>query len=232
MEQKTLTIRNMAVQVLKKDIKNIHLSVLPPDGRVRVSVPRYVQDETIRLFIIKKLPWIKKHIANFQAQARQSERQYISGESHYFKGQRYILRVEKANRPRIEIRNKKYIYLFVPEHYDTRQKRNYYENWLRKNLREDLKRLMPKWEKKINVQVNEVKIKKMKTRWGTCNPEKKRIWINLELAKKPEKHLEYIIVHELVHLLEKKHNDRFKKLMDDFMPGWEHIRRDLNDFVL
>lgn len=232
MEQKTLTIRNMAVQVLKKDIKNIHLSVLPPDGRVRVSVPRYVQDETIRLFIIKKLPWIKKHIANFQAQARQSERQYISGESHYFKGQRYILRVEKANRPRIEIRNKKYIYLFVPEHYDTRQKRNYYENWLRKNLREDLKRLMPKWEKKINVQVNEVKIKKMKTRWGTCNPEKKRIWINLELAKKPEKHLEYIIVHELVHLLEKKHNDRFKKLMDDFMLGWEHIRRDLNDFVL
>ncbi len=232
MEQKILTIQNMAVQVLKKDIKNIHLNVLPPDGRVRVSVPRHVQDETIRLFIIKKLPWIKKHIANFQAQARQSERQYISGESHYFKGQRYIMRVEHASRPNIEIRNKKYIYLFVPAHYDTRQKRNYYENWLRKNLREDLIRLIPKWEKKINVQVNEIKIKKMKTRWGTCNPEEKRIWINLELVKKPEKHLEYIIVHELVHLLEKKHNERFKKLMDDFMPGWQNIREELNKFIL
>ncbi len=232
MKEQMMTIRNLDIQVLKKDIKNFHLNILPPDGHVRVSVPAHVRDETIRLFIIKKWPWIKKHIARFEAQARQSERKYVSGESHYFKGQRYILRVEKANRPRIEIKNKKYIYLFVPTRYNSVQKRNYYENWLRNNLRDDLKRLVPKWEKRMNVRVNEVKIKKMKTRWGTCNPDKKRIWINLELVKKPEKHLEYIIVHEMVHLLERKHNDRFKRLMTEFFPGWEHIRKDLNDFVL
>lgn len=231
-EEKTININGIEILIHKKDIKNFHLNVLPPDGNVRVSVPANVSDEIIRLFVIKKLPWIKKHIANFQGQARQTERTFVSGESHYFKGQRYILRIEKAKRPKIEIKHKKYIYYFVPDHYDTEQKRNYYENWLRKELRKELLKLIPKWEKIMSVEVSDFKIKKMKTKWGSCNPEKKRIWINLELIKKPPKHLEYIIVHEMLHFFEKTHNVRFKTLLSQYMPEWESVQKSLNAFIL
>ena len=231
-EKKVIRVRDIDVTVYKKDIKNIHLNVLPPDGAVRVSVPMDVPDEVIRHLIIKKLPWIQRHIKNFQSQPRQSLRQYVSGESHYFKGQRYLMRVEHAARPKIEIKHKKYIYFYVPERYTQQQRQNYYENWLRKELRQELKTLIPKWEHIIGVKVNDVRIKKMKTKWGTCNREDRRIWINLELIKKPTKCLEYVIVHELIHLLEKNHNERFRALMSKYLPNWEILRQELNEFIL
>ncbi len=205
---------------------------MPPDGSVRVSVPFGVSDETVKLFVIKKLTWIKKHIKSFQSQLRQSERKYISGESHYFKGQRYILRVEESKRPKIEIKNKKYIYFYVPKHYTLEQRKSYYETWLRKELRKEFDILIPKWEKIIGVKVNEVKIKKMKTKWGSCNPNAKRIWINLELIKKPRECLEYIIVHEMIHFFEKRHNDRFKEYMGKYLSKWESYKNLLSDLIL
>ena len=232
LEEKMIKVRDIRVTVYKKDIKNFHLNVLPPNGKVRVSVPKGVSDETVRLFVIKKYQWIKKHIEDFQNQERQTKREYVSGESHYFKGKRYILQIEHAKRPKIEIKNKKYIYFYVPAHYTMHQRQNYYEKWLRKELKKELDILVPKWENVIGVKVNEVRIKKMKTKWGSCNPVAKRIWINLELIKKPQKYLEYVIVHELVHLLERKHNKRFREFMSKYMPDWEILRRQLNELIL
>ncbi|HEC87868.1 MAG TPA: M48 family peptidase [Thermoplasmata archaeon] len=231
-EEKVMKVRDIEVLVYKKDIKNFHLNVLPPNGKIRVSAPRNVSDDTIRTFVIKKYHWIKKHVKLFQEQERQTKREYVSGESHYFKGKRYILRIKYANRPRIEIRNKKYIYFHVSERYTTQQRQNYYEKWLRDELKKELEILVPKWEKIIGVKANEVRIKKMKTKWGSCNPDAKRIWINLELIKKPREYLEYIIVHELVHLLESNHNKRFKEILDKYLPKWETYRRQLNEFIL
>ena len=231
-KRKVIRVIDIDVLVIKKNIKNYHLNVLPVDGKVRVSVPFDVPDEVVRAFVIRKYDWIKKHIKSFREQERQTAREYISGESHYLRGNRYILRVETANRPKIEIRGKKYIYFYVPEHYTREQRERYYEKWLRKELRKDLEILIPKWEDIMGLKTNEVRIKKMKTKWGSCNPTAKRIWINLELIKKPQKYLEYVIVHELVHLIERKHNKRFKAIMDKYMPGWETYRRDLNEFIL
>jgi predicted metal-dependent hydrolase len=231
-ERKIISVRDIDVLVIKKNIKNYHLNVLPTDGKVRVSVPHDVSDEVIRAFVIRKYDWIKKHINSFKEQERQPVRNYVSGESHYLRGNRYILRIETTNKPKIEIRGKKYIYFYVPEHYTKEDKERYFEKWLRKELQKDLDILVPKWEKIMNLKVNESRIKKMKTKWGSCNPNAKRIWINLELIKKPPKYLEYVIVHEFVHFMERKHNDRFKAIMDKYMPGWETYRRDLNEFIL
>lgn len=231
-ERKVIRVRDIDVLVIKKNIKNRYLSVLPTVGRVRVSVPLDVSDEVVRAFVIRKYDWIKKHIKSFREQERQSPREYVSGESHYLRGKRYLMKVETANRPKIEIRNKKYIFFYVPEYYSKEQRERYCENWLRKELRKDLEILVPKWEGIMGLKINEVRIKKMKTKWGSCNPIAKRVWINLELIKKPQKYLEYVIVHELAHLINRKHNKRFKAIMDKYMPGWETYRRDLNEFIL
>ena len=231
-ESKVIRVRDIDVLVIKKNIKNYHLSVLPTDGRVRVSVPLDVPDEVVRAFVIRKYDWIKKHIKSFREQERQTPREYVSGESHYLRGNRYIMRIVTANRPKIEIRGKKYIYFYVPEHYTREQRERYYENWLRKELRKDLEILVPKWENIMGLKANEVRIKKMKTKWGSCNPIARRIWINLELIKKLQKYLEYVIVHELAHFIEGKHNKRFKTIMNKYMPGWESYRRELNEFIL
>ncbi len=229
---KVLKVKDIDVIVYKKNIKNYHLSVLPPDGRVRVSVPKDVSDDAVRLLVIKKYQWIKKHRESFQKQERQPTRIYISGESHYFKGKRYILRIEHALRPKIEIRNKKYIYYYLPKEYTQKQREKYYEKWLRQELKKELNILIQKWENVTSLKTSDVRIKKMKTKWGSCNPLAKRIWINLELIKKPQKYLEYVILHELLHFMEKKHNKRFKEMMTKYMPEWEILRRELNEFIL
>ena len=232
MVKKIIKVRDIDVLVIKKDIKNFHLSVLPPDGRVRASVPEYVSDDTVRLFVIKKYAWIKKNIGRFLSQERQTKREYVSGESHYVKGKRYILQIEYAKRPKIEIIGKKYIRFYVPLSYTKEKRQNYYEKWLRKELKKRLAILVPKWEKIIGVKANEVRIRKMKTKWGSCNPNARRIWINLELAKKPEEYLEYVIVHELLHIIIRHHNKEFKNLLTKYMPKWKTYRRRLNEFIL
>jgi len=228
-----IVVNNIVIDVERKDIKNLHLSVYPPSGRVRIATPTKVDDEAVRLFAISKMSWIKKNQAKYVNQQRQPERKYVSGESHYFRGQRYLLNViNHTGYPKIAIRNKKVIDLYVKADYTQEQRENVMTNWYRKNLKEQIPALIVKWQKIIGVEVVQWEVKKMKTKWGTCNREAKRIWLNLELAKKPEHCLEYIIVHEMVHFLERNHTERFVAYMDKFMPQWNSIKDELNRSML
>lgn len=228
-----IVVNDITIDVVRKDIKNLHLAVYPPSGRVRIAAPLKVDDEAVRLFAISKLSWIKKNQAKYVNQERQSERKFISGESHYFNGQRYILNViSHSGYPKVVIRNKKYIDLYIKDGYTAVQRENVMTHWYRKNLKEQIPTLIEKWKKIIGITGVHWKVKKMKTKWGTCNREIKRIWLNLELAKKPERCLEYIIVHEMVHLLERNHTERFVGYMDKFMPLWRNYKQELNKSVL
>lgn len=228
-----ITVNDIVIDVVRKEIKNLHLAVYPPSGRVRIAAPLKVDDEAVRLFAISKLSWIKKNQTKLVNQERQSERKYISGESHHYKGQRYILNViHHSGYPKVVIRSKKTIDLYVKEDYSAEQRANVMNNWYRKNLKEQIPALLEKWQKIVGVEVADWEVKIMKTKWGTCNRDAKRIWLNLELVKKPEKCLEYILVHEMVHLLERNHTEKFVALMDKFMPQWRSYKDELNRSLL
>ena len=228
-----IKISDLIINVERKQIKNLHLSVNPPNGRVRIATPLNIDDDAVRLFAISKLGWIRRQQRKFEGQARQSEREYVSGESHYFWGKRYILNVvyRKGN-PEVIIRNKTHIDLCVREKSTQIQREIVLREWYRRQLKAVIPDLITKWEKIIGVKLNDWGVMQMKTKWGTCNIEEKRILLNLELTKKPEHCLEYIVAHELVHLLERKHNDRYIALMDQFMPLWRTYRDELNHFPL
>jgi len=182
-----ITAGNISIDVVRKDIKNLHLGVYPPNGRVRIASPLKIDDEAVRLFAISKMAWIKKHQLKFEAQERQSERQFVSGESHYYKGNRYLLNVIYHNAaPKVEIRNKTYIDLYVRVGSTLEQREKVLTEWYRRQLKDQIHPLIDKWQKIIGVEVSDWGIKKMKTKWGTCTIEKRRIWLNLELAKKSE----------------------------------------------
>lgn len=228
-----ITVGNISIDVVRKDIENLHLGVYPPKGRVRIASPLKIDDEAVRLFAISKMAWIKKQQLKFETQQRQSKRQFISGESHYYKGKRYLLNVIYHNAaPKVEIRNKNRIDLYVRVGSNTEQREKMLTEWYRKQLKDQIPTLIDKWQKIIGVKVQDWGIKKMKTKWGTCTIEKGRIWLNLELSKKPEHCVEYIVVHEMVHLLERNHNDRFVTHMDKFMPRWHFYKDELNNSML
>lgn len=223
-----IELGDIIIDVELKDIKNIHLSVYPPDGAVKIAAPDRMDLDTIRVFAINKLKWIKKQQAIFKGQARETPREYLSKESHYFKGKRYLLEViEHPYPPKVEL-NHSVIKLYIKPNSSIEKRKEVLENWHREQLKEMLPSLTTKWEKKIGVKANSFGIRKMRTKWGSCNTETKRIWLNLELAKKPIECLEYIIVHELVHLLERSHNEVFVKYMNQFMPKWRFYRDELN----
>ncbi|MBI4698407.1 MAG: M48 family metallopeptidase [Nitrospirae bacterium] len=225
---KQLQLGNIAVDVVKKDIKNIHLSVYPPTGRVRISAPVRMELDTIRVFAISKLQWIKKQQQKLKNQEREAPREFLNRESHYFNGKRYLLKViEQDAVPRVALKHSK-IELYVRPQSNKAKRKNILDEWYRLKLKETIPSLIEKWEKKIKVRVNSFGIKKMKTKWGTCNREAKRIWLNLELAKKPAECLEFIAVHEMVHLLERNHNDRFISLLNEFLPKWRFFKEELN----
>ena len=211
----------------------MHLAVYPPNGRIRLAAPLNTDSELIRLFAISKLAWIKKQLKIFQEQARETAREYISGESHYFQGKRYLLNVlEKPGHPKIEIAGPKTIIMSIKPGSTKEQRAKLMKEWYRKSLKTQLPNLIEKWEKRMEVRSNQWGVKQMKTKWGACNVDAKRIWINLELAKKPLICLEYIIVHELVHLLERNHNDKFIAHMNTFMPKWRLHRDELNNLPI
>lgn len=223
-----IKVSNFEVDVIRKDIKNMHLAVYPPTGRIRLSAPTSANAEMVRLFAISKISWIKKHIKNFNDQPRETRRTYQNGESHYFLGKRYLLKVyEKPGASEVKIGNTK-ILLFVKDATNAALKANNMKEWYRSQLKLILPSLISKWEKEIGVKSNDWAVKQMRTKWGACNTEEKRIWLNLELVKKPLICIEYIIVHELVHLLERNHNENFVRHMDNFMPKWRHHRNELN----
>jgi predicted metal-dependent hydrolase len=229
-EVKILNITSeLSIDVVRKDIKNMHLAVYPPTGRVRIAAPLRVNDEAVRLFAISKIAWIRKNQRNFLAQDRQPPRQFKERESHYFLGKRYLLRIIEQEAPaKVVFKTKTYIDLFVRPDSTTEQRQTIINEWYRTELKKLIQPIIDKLEKQIGITVNDWQVKQMKTKWGTCNIEKKRIWINLELAKKPIHCLEYIIVHEMIHLLERHHNDRFLTLMEKYMPQWKFYKEELN----
>jgi len=213
------------VQVVRKAIKNLHLSVCPPDGHVRLAVPLHMTDDNVRLAVVTRLSWIKKQQANFQAQPRQSEREIVTGESHYVFGKRYRLEViERRGRHEVIIKNNSTLQLFVNPSTSTQNRALVLTEWYRQQLKARIPDLLTHWEPLVGRQVSDWGIKKMKTKWGSCNISQRRIWLNLELAKKPIECLEYVMVHELVHLLERHHSDRFKAYMDKYLPQWQRCR--------
>ncbi len=228
-----ITVSRIVVDIVRKPIKNLHLGVYPPHGRVRVAAPLAVSDAAVRLAVIGKLGWIKRQRAKFEAQPRQSERAMVNGESHYFLGQRYRLRIIEQNAAnKVVLRNKAIMYLYIRPETSAEQREKVLHKWYREQLKEMIPPLLEKWQQVIEVQVLDWGIKKMKTKWGSCNSKARRIWLNLELAKKPINCLEYIIVHEMVHILERHHNDRFAALMDSLMPQWRLYRDELNSSML
>ena len=228
-----MRVRNLEIHTVKKDIKNIHLGVYPPNGRVRVAAPIKTTDETIKVLVISKMPWIKKQQAKFDRQERQTKREYVSGESHFFMGNRYLLNVVHTNSaPRIEIKRKTHIDMYINPEATLRKREKLMDDFYRSELKKRIPTLIGKWEKKTRVRVKEFKIRKMKTKWGTCNPKYQRVWFNLELAKKPPRCIEYVLVHEMTHLIEKNHTEVFRFLMQSFMRQWHNYREELNDSVL
>jgi len=228
-EKHQIIIDDLVIDVVRKNIKNLHLRVYPPAGRIRVTAPLRITDEAIRLFAISKLAWIKRQQAKFTYQERQSAREFISGESHYYQGRRYLLNVISRNGPpTVTIRNNKTLDLIVRPGSDTAERERVLTAWYRRQLKQAIPPLIAKWEPIIGIKIAEWGVKQMKTRWGTCNITAQRIWLNLELIKKPSHCLEYVIVHEMVHLLERHHNARFTAYMSRFMPLWPHYREELN----
>lgn len=226
MEQ--ITVGKIKIEVELKDIKNIHLSVYPPKGRVRIAAPSRMELDTIRIYAISKLSWIKKQQKKFQLQDREAPREFLNKEGHYYLGNRYLLKVmEHDAPPSVNIKHKT-MELYVRPGTEKAKRQEIMDEWYRAQLKELVPPVIEKWEKIMGVSLNEFGIKKMKTKWGTCNREAKRIWLNLELAKKPFHCIEYIIVHELVHLLERSHNDKFIAYMNHFLPEWRHLKDELN----
>ena len=222
-------VRGTPVEIVRKDIKNLHLGVYPPNGRVRVAAPLYLDDDAVRLAVISRLGWIRRKQADFEQQNRQSQREFVTGESHYFQGRRYRLDVTEHNSPpTVRLVNNTTMALSVRPETDRDMREAVLYRWYRRELRDQLPALLAKWEPRVGVTVADVRIRKMKTLWGSCNIEAGRIWLNLELIKKPTSCLAYVLVHEMVHLLERKHNARFQALMDRFMPQWRLYRDELN----
>ncbi len=218
----------MRIEVLRKDIKNLHLSVLPPHGRVRVAAPRQINPDTIRVFVISKLEWIRRQQRKMDAQEREAPREYLDRESHYVWGRRYLLkRIEEEAAPSVELRHSRLV-LQVRPGTDEARSREILEVWYREQVRLAVPSLIAKWEPVMGVKVGRVFVQRMKTRWGSCNPESQSIRLNTDLAKKPPECLEYIMVHEMAHLLEPTHNPRFRSLMNLFMPQSQHLKDELN----
>ncbi|MBF0273326.1 MAG: M48 family metallopeptidase [Magnetococcales bacterium] len=228
-ETQHITVSGIQVEVVRKAIKNLHLGVYPPHGRVRVAVPLVINDEAVRLAVIDKLVWIKRQQAKFADQPRQSQREMVNGESHYYLGRRYRLRVhEKKGPAHVVVGGVAFLDMFVLPGTSAEQREAILSRWYRAQLRRLIPPLLEKWQAILNVQAAFWGIKKMKTKWGSCNATARRVWFNLELAKKPEQCLEYIVVHELLHLLKRHHDDVFTALMDTHLPQWRETRERLN----
>lgn len=223
-----LTVRGIDVDVIYKDIKNLHIGVYPPMGRVRVAAPQRLDDDQVRLAVIQRLPWIKRQRKELQDTPRQSEREMVTGESHYVWGVRRRLKVvERPGRAHLEVDGERLV-LYTPADSTVDRRRENLDQWYREQLREVLPDIIARWEAKLEVPVPKWTIRRMKTKWGSCNRETRHIWFNVELAKKHPDCLEYIVVHEMAHYFERNHGERFTKLMDGLMPDWRGRRDQLN----
>jgi predicted metal-dependent hydrolase len=226
-----LIVSDIQIEVFKKNIKHMHLYVKPPNGTVTVSAPLSMSDETIERFVRTKASWIKNQVAKFDSQPRQSEREYVSGETLYVWGQQYILKVEYGNKNNLVLIGNRAV-LTVRKESTAKQCENYVREWYRGLLKTKIEKVLPKWEKITGLKATSFQTKYMTSRWGTCNIKTGKIWLNLQLAKKTPECLDYVILHELAHFIEKNHNDRFIAVMDKYMPLWREMKSKLNGQTL
>jgi len=223
-----LQIGDIFIEVVRKDIKNIHLSVHPPTGRVTIAAPTHMKLDTIRVFAIAKVQWIREQQKKLLKQDRETPREFLSRESHYVWGERYLMKViEVDTPPSVELIGKRIVFQARPG-WDNTKKQELLDYWYRGLIKDAALVILAKWEKKIGVKANRIFVQRMKTQWGSCNPAAGNIRLNTDLAKKPQECLEYILVHELLHLIEPRHNDRFIKMMELVMPKWQSHRQLLN----
>ncbi len=219
-------IGGMPIEIIKKkNLKNLYVRVNPPEGKVTVSTPSDYPDEEIRLFVLKKIPEITKVRDRMLSQARQTEREYVSGESHYLWGKPYRLQVVYEGNKYVITKAPNKIILNAPMGSTQESRERAFNEWYRQELKRVLDGVVSRCETKTNLHADEYRIKNMRTKWGTCNIDKKRIWINLQLAKKPVECLEYVVIHELVHLIEKNHTHKFNALVEEFYPTWKEARK-------
>ncbi|MEW6363232.1 MAG: SprT family zinc-dependent metalloprotease [Acidobacteriota bacterium] len=223
-----MQLGEIRIEVRRKDIRNVHLSVHPPSGRVRIAAPRHLSDDAIRSFAIGRLGWIRKQQKKLQEQERETQREYLDRETHYVWGRRCLLRVvERQAPPSVEWRAHRLTLCLRPGT-GTARRAGLLEAWYRAQVRKAAAPIVAKWEGLMGVTVSRVFVRRMKTKWGSCNHSAGNIRLNTDLAKKPRQCLEYLVVHELAHLLERTHNVRFLALMDRFLPSWRSVRLDLN----
>jgi len=226
-ERHFIEVSGIPVEVVRKPIKNLHLGVYPPAGRVRVAAPKRMDDEAVRLAVVSRLGWIRRQQQRFHEQARQSRREMVTGETHYVWGRAHRLEVlERWGRQGVARAAGRRLRVTIHPGADRARRERVLNEWYRCELKARIPPLIKKWEPKLGVKVAFWGVKRMRTRWGTCNPDTRRVWVNLELAKKPPECLEYILVHEMVHLIERRHNARFRQLMDRHLPQWQ-MRREL-----
>lgn len=225
-------IGDLPVEIVKKKIKNLHLAVLPPDGRVRVSAPETLSDEAVILFTKTKTGWIRKQQEKFRHQPRQTERQYVSGETLYVWGKQYFLQVDYSYKGNALVLSGDKALLTVRKESTAKQREAFVNEWYRGLLKKQIEKYLPIWEQRTGLHCSAWQTKYMTTRWGTCNTKSGKIWLNLQLAKKPLECLEYVILHELTHLKIRNHGEDFVASMDGHMPYWREIRKKLNDSTL
>lgn len=222
-------IEGIEITINRKRIKNIHLRVMPPDGRVVVSSPLLVSQKRIEAFIMAKKGWIFKHRERIIKAAGVTAPRLESGETHMLFGKPLVMVIQHDGKPgNAEVINNS-LYLTPGKNDSPGSRELILENWYSRRLSEILPGIVSRWEPVMGVKVRQVKVRKMKTRWGSCNPIAGRIWINLELAKRRPEIIEYIVVHEMTHLLERGHNHLFYGLMDRWLPGWRMLRKELRE---
>ncbi len=228
-----IKVSNLSAEVEWKEIKNVHLTVYPPDAHIHVSAPMSMSEEAVRLFLITRISWINERVTQILDQNRQTPREYVSGENHYFKGRRYRLWILYHNAPaKVEIQGNEYIKLYVREGTTKERRAEVLREWYRSEFKLMLPSLIAKWECALGVKVNKWEVKQMKTLWGSCNHSKRNIIFNLELIKKPIHCIEYIVVHELLHIKVRLHNEEYTALLTRYFPNWRQIKDELNEFTV
>lgn len=230
---KKIAVADILAEVEWKEIKNVHLTIYPPDARVHVSAPMNMTEESIRLFLITKLPWIKQRVSQVLEQNRQSPRTYVSGENHYFKGRRYRLKVvNHTAAAKVELQGNEFIVMYVREKATEARRAEVLKEWYRAEFKAILPTLVTKWEAILGVKANKWDVKQMKTLWGSCNHRTRNIIFNLELIKKPLHCIEYIVVHELLHIKVRLHNEEYTALLNRHFPNWKQLKDELNEFIV
>jgi len=228
----TIRIGEIAIALTRKDVKHVHLSVHPPSGRVTLVAPKGTRPEVARAYAVSKLGWIRDQQAKLREQARETPRQFVERESHYLWGRRYLLSVrEEEAKPAIRLGHRNITLTVRPGSSRTKREAVVHE-WHKFLLHEAVPKLIQKWESKLGVEVASYFLQRMKTKWGGCNPRAGHIRLNTELVKKPKDLLEYVVVHEMLHLIEPTHSERFVTLLSRHYPAWREARAELNELPL